>query len=107
MQNPIQKFRQSFIAFEKPSIYSGKWKTLTSSNYRRIEYFLLGFCTPFSYLPMSTKRSSGFILFCLDLDLFAKITKDLVSAHSLKPLLLITQDLNDIKKFRTAFCGHC
>ena len=46
---------------------------------------------------MSTKACSGFILFCLDLELFAKIKKDLVSTHSLKPFLLITQDLNKIK----------
>ena len=36
--------------------------------------------------------------FCLDLDLFAKIKKDLVSTHSFFTLLLITQDLNKIKK---------
>ena len=34
---------------------------------------------------MSTKGCSGFILFCLGLDLFAKIKKDLVSPYSLKP----------------------
>ena len=31
MQNTIQKFRQSSIAFEKPDILSQKFKTLTSS----------------------------------------------------------------------------
>ena len=46
---------------------------------------------------MSTKGCLGFILFCLDLDVFAKIKKDLVFTHSLKPFLLITQDLNKIK----------
>ena len=39
-----------------------------------------------------------FFLFCLDLELFAKIKKDLVSTHSLFTLLLINQDLNKIKK---------
>ena len=33
MQNPIQKFRQSSIAFEKPGILLENLKTLTSSNY--------------------------------------------------------------------------
>ena len=47
---------------------------------------------------MSTKGCVRFILFCLDLELFAKIKKDLVSTHSLFTLLLITQDLNKIKK---------
>ena len=32
MQNPIQKFRQSSIVFEKPGILSENIKTLTSSN---------------------------------------------------------------------------
>ena len=47
---------------------------------------------------MSTKAYEGFFLFCLDRDLYAKIKKDLVSTHSVFTLLLITQDLNKIKK---------
>ena len=46
-------------------------------------------------------------LFCLDLELFAKIKKDLVSTYSFFTFLLITQDLNKIKKSRTPFCRHC
>ena len=38
------------------------------------------------------------LLFCLDLELFAKFEKDLVSTHPQKPVYLITQDLNEIKK---------
>ena len=45
---------------------------------------------------MSTKGCSGF--FCLDLELLAKIKKDLVSIHLFFTFLLITQDLNKIKK---------
>ena len=40
----------------------------------------------------------GVFLFYLDLDLFAKIKKDLVSARSIFILLLIIQDLNKINK---------
>ena len=40
-------------------------------------------------------------IFFLDLELFAKIKKDLVSAHLSFTLLLITQDLNKIKKNST------
>ena len=47
---------------------------------------------------MSTKGCVGFFLFYLDLELFAKIKKDLVSTHSFFALLLITQDLNKTKK---------
>ena len=41
MQNAIQKFRQSSIVFEKPGIFSENMKTLTSSNYPTVQYFLL------------------------------------------------------------------
>ena len=47
---------------------------------------------------MSAKACSGFLWFFLELELFAKVTKDLVSTHSQKPRLAITQDLNKIKK---------
>ena len=36
-----------------------------------------------------------------------KIKKDLVSTPSMKPFLLIIQDLTQIKKIRTTFCRHC
>ena len=49
-------------------------------------------------LPMSTKGRAGFFSSYLDLELFAKIKKDLVSTHSLFTLLLTTQDLNKIKE---------
>ena len=47
---------------------------------------------------MSTEVFVGFFLSCLDLELFGKIKKDLVSTHSLFTLLLISQDLDKIKK---------
>ena len=59
------------------------------------------FCWNFarvSNLTMPTKWYVGFFLFCLDLELFAKIKNDLVSTHSRFTLLLITQDVNKIKK---------
>ena len=40
MQKPIQKFRQTFIVFKKPSILYGKLKTLTSFNYCRVAKIL-------------------------------------------------------------------
>ena len=89
MQNVIQKFRQSSIVFEKPGILSEKLKTLTSSNYPTVQYFLL---------KLLKKYVWDFFFFYLDLELFAKIKKDLVSTHSFFTLLLITQDLNKIKK---------
>ena len=47
---------------------------------------------------MSTKECSGFFLFCLDLELLAKIENDQVPTYLQKPVSLITQDLNETKK---------
>ena len=97
MQNPIQKFRQSF-AFEKPGILSENLKILTSSNYPTVQYFLLKLRTRL-LLPMSTEGCVGFFfLIFLDLYLFAKTKSDVVSTKSFFTLLLITQDLNKLKK---------
>ena len=74
MQNPIQKFRQSSIVFEKPGFLSEKLKILTSSNYHRVQYFLLKFYTRF-LLANAYKKVFWIFLFCLDLELFAKIKK--------------------------------
>ena len=82
MQNPIQKFRQSSILFEKPGILFENLKTLTSSNYPIIQYFLLKLRTHL-LLTNVYKRVSGICLFCLDLELFPKIKKGLVSRHLL------------------------
>ena len=64
MQNPVQKFRQNSIVFEKPDILSENLKTLTSSNYPTVQYFLLKLCTRF-LLTNVYKRVCGifFILF--------------------------------------------
>ena len=94
MQNIIQKFRQSSIVFEKPGILPGNLKTLTSSNYPTVQYFLLKLPARF-LLTNFYKRVCGIFLLYLDLELCAKIKKDLVSTHSLFTLLLITQDLTE------------
>ena len=70
MQNAIQKFRQSSMVFEKLGILFRKLKTLTSSNCRRVEYFLLKFCTCF-LLTIVYKMVLGIFLFGLDLELLA------------------------------------
>ena len=75
MQNAVQKFRQSSIVFEKPGILFENLKTLTSSNYPTVQYFLLKLRTRF-LLTNVYKRVCGIFLFYLDLALFAKIKKD-------------------------------
>ena len=47
MQNTIQKVRQSSIVFKEPGILSENLKTLTSSNYLAVQYFLLKLRTRF------------------------------------------------------------
>ena len=89
MQNTVQKFRQSSIVFEKPGILSENLKTLTSSNYPTVQYFLLKLRTRF-LLTIVYKGVYGIFLLYLDLELLAIIKKDLVSTHSFFTLLLIT-----------------
>ena len=102
MQNPIQNFRQSSIISKKPGVSSKNSKTLTSSNYPTGKMFCWNFAHV-SYLTISTKGCVGFSLFCLDLELFAKIKKYLVSTHSFSTLLWLTQDLNKMKKIPHSF----
>ena len=97
MQNAIQKFRQSSIVFEKPGILSENLKTFTSSN--TILQFNIFAETSHTFSTYHClKKCVGFFLFYLDLELFAKIKKDLVFTHSFFTLLLITPDLNKIEK---------
>ena len=60
-----------------------------------------------SYLPMSRKRCSGFVLFCICLDLFAKIREKPCFYILTETRFSITQDLNKIKKSRTLFSRYC
>ena len=64
MRNPIQKFTQSSIVFQKPGFLSENLKTLTRFNYHRVNYFLLKLRTRF-LLTIVYKRV--FFKFCLDL----------------------------------------
>ena len=93
----MQRFIQGSIVFEKPGTFSEKLKTLTSSNQHGVRYFLLKFCTRF-LLTSVYKRVFGIVLFRLDLELFVKTKKHLVSRYSRKPGSSITQDLNKIEK---------
>ena len=77
IQNPIPNLDKTIIS-EKPGYLSGKLKTLTSSNYHKVKYFMKIFCTRF-LLTISAKGSSVFFCFFLDLELFIKflqITQD-------------------------------
>ena len=104
MQNTKQKFRQSSIVFEK----LWNWKLWWAATILKFNIFHQNSAHIFC-LPLSTKECVGFFIFYLDLELFAKIKKDLVSmpffTFSLKMFLnvvftlsLITQDLSKIKK---------
>ena len=54
---------------------------MTTFNYRWLEYFSLKFYTRFPHINVYNMVFEIF-LFCLDLELFAKITKDLIPKHS-------------------------
>ena len=70
----MQKLRQSSIVFEKPGILLENLKTLTSSNYATVQYFLLKLRTRF-LITNVCKSVCGIFLFCLGLELFAKPKK--------------------------------
>ena len=55
MQNAIQKVGQVSLVFEKPGVLSENLKTLMSSNYPAVQYFVLKLRTGFQSLPVSTK----------------------------------------------------
>ena len=102
MQNPLQKFRQSSIVFEEPGTLCKKifllenwklWRALTALQFNIFCWSV----AHVSYLPMSTKWCARFISFCLDPELFAKI-KNTWFLHTFFIFLLISQDLNKIKK---------
>ena len=61
----MPEFMQSPIISKKPGYLSENLKTLPSWKLAHV-----------SYLTMSTKRCSGFILFCLDLQLLIKNVKN-------------------------------
>ena len=64
MQNPIHKFRQNSIVFEKPGTLPANLKILTSSNYPTVQYFNAE--TPLTFptnVYMSTKGCVGFLNF--------------------------------------------
>ena len=63
MQNLIQKFRQMSIVFDKRGVLSEKFLVLTSSNYHRVEYFLLKIYTYFLLANVYKSEFSNF-LFC-------------------------------------------
>ena len=81
MRNIIQKFRQTSIVFKEPGFLYEKLKTLTRSNSHRVQYFLLKIRTRFLLTNVYLSVCSRFFKFNLDLELFAKIRKHLVSTH--------------------------
>ena len=81
---------------DKPGIFSGIWKLWRAPTTLRFNIFCWNFIHVF-YLPMSTKGCVKFFYFIKILSYLQKF-KDLVSTHSLFTLLLITVDLDKIKK---------
>ena len=64
MQNSILKFRQSSTVFEKPGYLSEKLQILTSSNYDRVQYFLLKLRTRFLLANIYKRVFEIFFILC-------------------------------------------
>ena len=98
MQNTIQKFRQSSIVFKKPGILSESLKTLRSSNYPTVQYFLLKLRTRF-LLTNVCKGCAVFIyLFTYLLSYLQKIKKTIFSTHLVFTLFLKNSKSKQNKK---------
>ena len=76
----MKKFAQSPIVFEKPGFLSEILKTLMSSNYHRIQYFLLKLCTRFLLSTNIYKRA--FAIFLFRSWVICKNPKNLISTNS-------------------------
>ena len=63
MQKIIQKFRESSIVFKKLDILSENLKTLTSSNYPTVQYFMLKLRTRFLLANVFKRVCGGFFYF--------------------------------------------
>ena len=63
MQKIIQKFGESSIVFNKPDILSENLKTLTSSNYPTVQYFMLKLRTRFLLANVFKRVCGGFFYF--------------------------------------------
>ena len=75
MQNPIQKFKQNSIVFNKPGILPENLKTTLQL---QLHYSLIFFAETSRKFPTYKCLQKGvwnFFLFGLDLELFAKIKK--------------------------------
>ena len=99
MQNTIQKFRQSPIVFEKPGIENQNFDELQVSYSSK--FFAETSHTFFTYQCL--QKGVWIFLFCLDLELLAKIKKDLVSTNSFFTLLFI---YNSRSKQNKRNCTH-
>ena len=75
MQNPIQKFTQNSIVFEKPGVLSENLKTLTSSNYPTIQYFLLKLRACFLLTNVYKRLCRIFLDFVQILSYFQKLKR--------------------------------
>ena len=95
MHNSIWSLGKALLFSRNQVFCLRNWKLWRAPSTTEFNFFCWNFAH-FFYLPMCAY--SGFFLFCLDLELFAKNRKDLVSTHSLFTFLIIIQDLNKIKK---------
>ena len=104
MQNPIQKFRQSSIVFQKPGILPEKLKVLTSSNYlQTLIIFVETLHTFPTYQCLQKDVWDIFILFRTwvisqnqKIPSFYTLTE--TSFIKIRKIQFLTQDLHKIRK---------
>ena len=106
MQNPIHKFGQSSIVFEKSGILFKIWKILTSFNYPTVQLFWLKLGTRF-LLTNIYKRVCGNFFILFRSWVICKNWKDLVSAYLFFFIINNLRSRRNKTKSVTPFYGHC
>ena len=98
-KTPHRNLDKALLFLRNQTFFLKIWKLWRAPTILQFNIFCWNFAHVF-YLPMSTKACVGFFLFYLDLELFAKIEKDLVSTHSFFTLLFITLIFNKVANLR-------
>ena len=102
MQNPIKKLVKVLLFLRNQVFCLKNWKFWWAPTTRDFINFFLKFCMCF-LLTNVYKRVCGIFSVLFRIWVICQNKKDLVSTHSQKPGLSITQDLNKIKKIPHSF----
>ena len=106
MQDPYKNLGKALLFSRNQVFLSEKLKTLTSSNYHRVQYFLLKFRTRF-LLTNIYKKLLGIFFILFRSWVVCKNQKDLVSTHSFFYIFNNNSRSKQNKKIPNTLFRHC